>query len=98
MRRFAAAERRQEQPEAMTDIRPALRRYIEDNFLLGASTVVLRDADSFLDHHVLDSTGFLELIAHLEESYSIKVADDEMVPENLDSIDAIAAYVARKQS
>ena len=52
----------------------------------------------FLEHHVLDSTGFLELIGHLEESYGIKVLDDEMVPENLDSLESIAAYVDRKRS
>jgi acyl carrier protein len=47
---------------------------------------------------VLDSTGFLELIAHLEETYQIKVTDDEMVPENLDSMASIDAYLARKRS
>jgi acyl carrier protein len=81
----------------MSDIRPALRRFIEDNFILGAGAAPLGDADSFLEHHVLDSTGFLELIAHLEETYAIRVGDDEMVPDNLDSIDAVAAYVARKR-
>jgi acyl carrier protein len=82
----------------MSDIKPALRRYIEDNFILGAGSAALADGDSFLEHHVLDSTGFLELIAHLEETYAIRVADDEMMPENLDSIDAVAAYVARKRT
>ena len=81
----------------MDEIKAALRRYIEDNFILGAAGRTLGDADSFLEHHVLDSTGFLELIAHLEESYAIKVGDDEMVPENLDSIDAAAAFVLRKR-
>ena len=81
----------------MDEIKTALRRYIEDNFILGAGGRTLADADSFLEHHVLDSTGFLELIAHLEESYGIKVGDDEMVPDNLDSIDAAAAFVLRKR-
>jgi len=82
----------------MDDIKTALRRYIEDNFIMGTGTRRLEDGDSFLEHHVLDSTGFLELITHLEETYAIKVGDDEMVPENLDSIDATAAYVARKRA
>jgi len=81
----------------MQDIKAAVRRYIEDNFIMGAGGVALADGDSFLEHHVLDSTGFLELIAHLEESYGIKVLDDEMVPENLDSLDSVAAFVARKR-
>ena len=81
----------------MSDIRAALRRYIEENFIMGTGSTALGDADSFLEHHVLDSTGFLELIAHLEETYAIRVGDDEMVPENLDSLDAVAAFLARKR-
>ena len=81
----------------MSDIKAALRRYIEDSFIMGTGSAALGDADSFLEHHVLDSTGFLELIAHLEETYAIRVGDDEMVPENLDSLDAVAAYLARKR-
>lgn len=81
----------------MNEIKAALRRYVEDNFIMGTGGAALGDADSFLEHHVLDSTGFLELITHLEESYGIHVGDDEMVPENLDSLDAAAAYVARKR-
>jgi acyl carrier protein len=80
------------------EIKAAVRRYIEDNFIMGAGGVALADGDSFLEHHVLDSTGFLELISHLEEAYGIKVLDDEMVPENLDSLDSVAAFVARKHS
>ncbi len=74
----------------------ALRAFIEDNFIMGSRGPALDDSASFLEHHVLDSTGFLELIAHIEETYVIKVADDEMVPENLDSIDSLAAFLARK--
>ena len=81
----------------MQDIKAAVRRYIEDNFIMGAGGMALADSDSFLEHHVLDSTGFLELITHLEETYDIKVLDDEMVPENLDCLDSVAAFVARKR-
>jgi acyl carrier protein len=82
----------------MDDVKDALRRYIEDNFIMGTRPAgALGDRDSFLEHQVLDSTGFLELIAHLEETYDIKVVDDEMVPENLDSIAAVEAYLTRKR-
>jgi len=82
----------------MDDIKTRLRRYVDDNFIMGATSgPTLTDQDSFLEHHVLDSTGFLELIAYVEETYGIKVGDDEMIPENLDSIDAVAAFVARKR-
>lgn len=80
----------------MSEIKAALRRYIEENFIMGTGAA-LGDADSFLEHHVLDSTGFLELIAYLEDTYAIRVGDDEMVPENLDSLDAVVDYVARKR-
>jgi acyl carrier protein len=73
-----------------------LRSFLEANFIMGSGGPALADGDSFLEHHVLDSTGFLELIAHLEDTYGIKVGDDEMVPENLDSLDALEAYLARK--
>lgn len=82
----------------MDEIKVALRRYIEDNFIMGAGGVALADGDSFLEHHVLDSTGFLELIAYLEDTHGIRVADDEMIPENLDSLDAVATFVARKRT
>ena len=54
--------------------------------------------DSFLDLHLIDSTGFLELITYLEETFAIVVKDEEMLPENLDSLQAIEAYLARKQA
>lgn len=83
----------------MDDVKATVRRYIEDNFFMGARCEpALGDQDSFLENHVLDSTGFLETVANLEETFGIKVTDDEMVPENLDSIAAIEAYLVRKRS
>ena len=52
----------------MEDVKAALRRFIEQNFVLGAGGLKLEDGDSFLDHHVLDSTGFLELVAFVRRS------------------------------
>jgi len=82
----------------MDEVRTQLRRFIEDNFIMGTSDVALAETDSFLDRHILDSTGFLELIAHLEERYGIKVGDDEMIPENLDSIENLVRYITHKKS
>lgn len=75
-----------------------VRRFLEENFLLEARAASLADDDSFIEHQVLDSTGFMELVAWLEQTCAFKVADDEMVPENLDSLAAVAAYVARKRA
>jgi len=80
----------------MADHKAALRQYIQDNFIMGSNGTKFADGDSFMELHILDSTGFLELISHLEETYGIAVKDEEMVPENLDSLDAIDAFVARK--
>ena len=81
----------------MEDVKAALRQFIEQNFVLGTA-LKLEDEDSFLDHHVLDSTGFLELVAFLEETFRMKIGDDEMVPENLDSIASVVSFVSRKRS
>jgi acyl carrier protein len=79
-------------------VRAALRRYILDNHLFTDDDAALKDADSFLESGTLDSTGIMELILFLEETFSLKVSDDDMVPENLDSIDSLVAYVERKQA
>ena len=81
----------------MPEVKAEIRRFIEDNFIMGTSAVTLEDGDSFLDHHVLDSTGFLELIGFLEENYDIVISDAEMIPENLDSVDSIVQFLARKR-
>ncbi len=73
-----------------------VRQYLQDNFLLGARSRMPGDDESLLEHHVLDSTGFLELVSFLEETHGLCIGDEEMVPENLDSLNAIAAFVRRK--
>jgi acyl carrier protein len=80
-----------------TTIQQQVRAYIRENFLMGAQDLEFGDADSLLDRHIVDSTGILELILYLEESFGVRVLDAEMVPENLDSLDAIAAFVQRKR-
>ena len=80
----------------MQDFKKPLRRFIEENFLMGSSGLDLADADSFMARHIVDSTGFLELVMFLEETWDVTVEDDEMVPENLDSLDALQGYLTRK--
>lgn len=81
----------------MSDYKTEIRKFIVDNFLFGQAGN-LTDAASLLDQGIIDSTGVLELATHLESSYGFKVKDEELVPENLDSIDSINAYVGRKLS
>jgi acyl carrier protein len=82
----------------MQDVKTQVRQYILDNFIMGATVAKLGDADSFMERHILDSTGFLELISYLEETFGIRVEDEEMVPENLDSLDHISGFLARKRA
>lgn len=73
-----------------------VKLFILKNFLFTEDESSVKDSDSLMERGIIDSTGVLELIGHLEESYGIKVEDEEMIPGNLDSIDAIAAFVGRK--
>lgn len=78
------------------NLRAELRQFITDNFLLAGSGLPLSDSESMTARGILDSTGALELVLHLEECYGIRVLDEELHPDNLDSIERIAAYVERK--
>jgi acyl carrier protein len=80
----------------MRDYKADLRKFIEDNYILGLNGPAFADADSFMDRRIIDSTGFLELVMFLEETWGVVVADDEMVPENLDSLDQLQAYLTSK--
>jgi acyl carrier protein len=81
-----------------TDIAGRVRGFIEDNFLYRTDQGELSDQESLLEAGLIDSTGILELVAYLESEFNLQMADDEIVPENLDSVATIAAYVARKTS
>jgi acyl carrier protein len=78
------------------DISLAVRRFIGENFLFRDNADAIAQDASLLDAGVIDSTGVLELVCFLETTFGIEVGDDEMLPENLDSIRAIASYVDRK--
>ena len=69
-----------------------VRHFIVENFLLGDGELLKKDT-SFLEKGIIDSTGILELIMFLEESYNIKIEDDELVPENLDSLSNVVRFI-----
>jgi acyl carrier protein len=74
-----------------------IRSFILTSFLFTDDESKLKNHDSLLEQGIMDSTGVLELVGFLESQFGIKVADDELVPENLDSVDRIVAFVGRKQ-
>lgn len=75
--------------------RAAVRQFVVESFLFGQGGD-LTDEASFLEQGIVDSTGILELVAFLEETYGITVGDSELTPDNLDSIDAIVAFLSRR--
>lgn len=81
----------------MSDIKNSVRNFIVENFLFGDTSQVIEDATSLIDNGYVDSTGVLELVMFLEQTFGIKVADSEIVPANLDSVGAIAAYIEGKR-
>ncbi len=74
-----------------------IKAFIVDNFMFGSSDG-LTEETSFLDEGIIDSTGILELVDFLEQEFNIKIEDEELVPENLDSITNVDAFIERKLS
>ncbi len=72
-----------------------IRAFLVDSFLLGDDDG-FGDADSLIEAGIVDSTGVMEVVTFLEESFVIDVADDELVADNLDSVERLAAFVQRK--
>jgi acyl carrier protein len=78
------------------DLNVILRRFIADNFLFSDNLDGLTETTSFRESGLIDSTGVIELVQFLEQTFGITIHDEDMVPENLDCIAAVAAFVHRK--
>jgi acyl carrier protein len=72
-----------------------IRDFIRQNFLFGGDEKI-GETDSLLDRGIIDSTGAMELVSFLETEFAVEVSDRDLIPENLDSIAAIASFVTRK--
>lgn len=79
-------------------IKQSVRDFILANYLFTDNQAKLSDSASLMQSGAMDSTGILELIMFLEEQFGIKVADEEMVPANLDSVVNVVSFVERKQA
>jgi acyl carrier protein len=64
--------------------------------MMGRNPGELGDTDSLLDKGIIDSTGVLELVGFIEENFKVQVNDEELVPENLDSVNNLVSYIERK--
>ena len=75
-----------------------IREFLATNFFLGDDPGALQGSSSLIEAGVIDSTGVLELVGFLEETYSIRIGDEDLLPENLDSIDNIVRFVEQKRA
>ena len=79
--------------DPLVKIRKEVRDFIMENFL---PENALTDKDPLLENGIIDSTGILEIVSFLETAYGFTVDDEDLTPDNLDSIDKITAFVERK--
>ena len=77
-------------------IKQKIRTFIFENFFFDAKEEDLSDDASFLEQGIIDSTGVLELVEWLEDEFGFTVDDEELTPENLDSVDSLTDFIARK--
>jgi acyl carrier protein len=78
------------------DITATIRKFVQENFLFSSGGKDFDDQVSFMGSGLVDSTGVLEIIQFIEETFGIAVADEELIPENLDSVENLAHFVGRK--
>ncbi|MGE0461426.1 MAG: acyl carrier protein [Vicinamibacterales bacterium] len=79
-----------------TQIVEDVRSFICGTMLIDVPGQSIAPDESLVQRGVIDSTGVLELVSFLEQRYGIRVADEEITTDNLDSLTAIAAYLRRK--
>ena len=80
----------------MSVVEQKVRGFILENFMFSNDESALNSEESLLEKGVIDSTGVMELVAFLEDEYKFRINDDELVPENLDSVRNIVAFVDSK--
>jgi acyl carrier protein len=81
----------------MTVVEQKLRKIVTETFLVGGESGDLLGDDSFIEKGIIDSTGILQLVEFVEQEFGLKVDDEDLIPENLDSINRLVAFVERKK-
>jgi len=79
------------------DSKNTIRGFIKSNFLFGSEDAKISDDDSFFETGIIDSTGMLELVSFVENAFGLEVADMDLIPENLDSVNKLAGFIDRKK-
>ncbi len=80
----------------MSDIQAKIMEFIKENFIMGRSETTLDVEESLIESGIMDSTGVLELVEFLESTFSIQIDDEELIPENLESIKNIVEFLKTK--
>jgi acyl carrier protein len=80
-----------------TPVVTQIRHFILENFLYTSNEEKLNNDDSFLEEGIVDSTGILELLMFVEETFGIEVEDEEVLPDNFDSVERLTRYVRMKR-
>ena len=73
-----------------------IKIFIVENFVIDGNIDQLDSEQSFLESGIIDSTGMLELVSFIEEHYDIKMEDEELIPDNLDSVNNVVKYINKK--
>ncbi len=81
---------------ATADVETLIRKFIAEELLFTEGKLPIGDGDSFIENNVVDSTGILELQLFVERAFGIEVRDEEVVPDNFDSVSKLAGYIRRK--
>ena len=82
--------------ESPTDIEQAILRFLRSNFPLGQDAMTLAKDESLLEAGIIDSTGVLELIEFVENQFAVHVPDNDLLPENFDSVENIVRYLTTR--
>jgi|SRR3974390_296880 len=81
----------------MNKVEQKLRTIVMETFLVGGDICDLRGDESFIETGIVDSTGILQLVEFVEQEFGLRVEDEDLIPENLDTINRLVAFVERKQ-
>ncbi len=79
------------------NIEPQIKDYIARNLLFSSNGFHYKDDDSFLEEGIVDSQGVMELVAFVEDAFKVRVDDQDIVPDNFDSVSKLASYIRRKK-
>ena len=78
------------------NVEHTIKNFIVENFIIDGNTDQLDHDQSFLESGIIDSTGILELVSFIEEQYNITIEDEELIPDNLDSVNNVVKFIGNK--